>query len=227
MDNPGGIKKIIILLLVLVVPAIGYLLLRTGTNHYKSLPVYGERYAEERVVDGKTVIDTVYHTIRDFALTDQSGKTITQDNLKDVVYVADFFFVDCQTICPKMSTQMSRIQEKFKNNPEVKLISHSVNPEADSVPVLARYAQEYKAIPDKWHLLTGSKKQIYDLARNDYLVNALQGNAGPDDFIHTELFVLIDKEKKIRGYYDGTSAGAVDTLIDEIKVLMKEEISKK
>lgn len=221
-----NIKNIIILFILLIVPVIGFFLLKSGTNHYKALPIFGERYAEEKAVDGKVVTDTVYHTIGNFSLLNQYGETITQDSLEDVVYVADFFFVDCPTICPKMSSQMSRIQEKFRMEPQVKFISHTVNPEADSVPVLARYAEDYKAIKGKWHLLTGDKKQIYDLARSGYLVNALEGDGGPDDFIHTELFVLIDKHKRIRGFYDGTSHFAVDTLMDEIKVLMKEEIAE-
>lgn len=219
-----GIKTIVILFIVLVVPVIGYLLLKTGTNHYIALPIYGERYAEEKVVDGKTVIDTVYHTIGDFEFTNQNGEKITSQSLEGKIKVVDFFFVDCQTICPKMSSQMKRVQEKVKTVDEIVLLSHTVNPEADSVPVLKRYATEYGAIDNKWHFLTGNKKDIYDIARKGYLVNALEGDGGPDDFIHTELFVLVDHKNRIRGLYDGTSKEAVDTLIDEIKVLMKQEI---
>ena len=124
-----------------------------------------------------------------------------------------------------MSSQLKRVQEKIKTVKNVVILSHSVNPENDSVPVLKRYADEYGAIQNKWHLLTGDKKELYKIAREGYLVNALQGDGGPDDFIHTELFVLVDQKNRIRGFYDGTSAGAVDTLIDELKVLLKEEIA--
>lgn len=218
-------QSIVILFLVLIVPVVGYLLLKTGTNHYKALPIFGERYAEEQVVNGQKKVDTVYHTIGDFSLWNQYGEPFNQDSLEGKIYVADFFFVDCQTICPKMSSQFTRLQQKLITTPDVVLVSHTVNPENDSVPVLKRYADEYGAVKGKWNLLTGGKKQIYDLARKSYIVNALQGDGGPDDFIHTELFILVDKQKRIRGFYDGTSREAVDVLIDEIKVLMKEEIS--
>ncbi len=219
-----GIKTTIILFIVLVVPVIGYLLLKTGTNHYIALPIYGERYAEEKVIDGKTVVDTVYHTIGDFEFTNQNGEIVSSKSLEGKIKIVDFFFVDCQTICPKMSTQMQRVQEKVKTVNEIVILSHTVNPEADSVSVLKRYATEYGAIDNKWHFLTGNKKDIYEIARKGYLVNALEGDGGPDDFIHTELFVLVDHKNRIRGLYDGTSKEAVDTLIDEIKVLMKQEI---
>ncbi len=225
--NSRGIKNLILLFILLFVPVLAYLLLKTGTNHYMPLPVYGERYVEERMVDGELQLDTVYHTLGNFKLVNQFGDTITQDSLENTLYVADFFFVTCPTICPKMSTQMARLQEKFQTTPRVKFLSFTVNPEVDSVPVLAEYGKEYGAMRSKWHLLTGNKAHIYDLARRDYLVNALQGDGGPEDFIHTELFVLIDKDKHIRGFYDGTSAGAVDTLIDEMKVLMKEQLAGK
>ncbi len=219
-----GITSFVILFLVLIVPVIGYLLLKTGTNHYIALPIYGERYAEERVVDGKTQVDTVYHTIGDFSFVNQNGQTITSADVEGKIKIVDFFFVDCKTICPKMSTQMKRIQEKVKTVDQIVLLSHTVNPESDSVPVMKRYAEEYGAIDGKWHLLTGDKKEIYRIAREGYLVNALQGDGGPDDFIHTELFVLVDHNNRIRGFYDGTSSTSIDTLIDEIKVLMKQEI---
>jgi protein SCO1 len=219
-----GSKSFIVLFLVLIVPVIGYLLLRTGTNHYIALPIYGERYAEEKIVDGKSIVDTVYHTIGDFSFINQYGDTVTQTDVEGKVKIVDFFFVDCQTICPKMSSQLKRVQERIRTTDEIVILSHTVNPESDSVPVLSRYAEEYGAIRNKWHLLTGDKKELYRIAREGYLVNALQGDGGPDDFIHTELFVLVDHKNRIRGFYDGTSATAVDTLIDELKVLMKQEI---
>ena len=222
--NARGIKTFIILFVVLIVPVIGYLLLKTGTNHYIALPIYGERYAEEKVIDGETVVDTVYHTIGDFEFVNQNDDTIRSKDLEGKIKVVDFFFVSCQTICPKMSTQMKRVQDKVKTIDEIVILSHTVNPEDDSVSVLKQYATEYGAIDNKWHFLTGDKKEIYEIARKGYLVNALEGDGGPDDFIHTELFLLIDDKNRIRGMYDGTSKEAVDTLIDEIKVLMKQEI---
>jgi protein SCO1/2 len=215
--NTRGIKTFLILFVILIVPAIGYFLLKSGTNHFKPLPIYGERYEESG--------DTIYHTVGDFAFVNQFGDTVSSKSLVGNIKIVDFFFVDCQTICPKMSSQLKRVQEKIKTVKNVVILSHSVNPENDSVPVLKRYADEYGAIQNKWHLLTGDKKELYKIAREGYLVNALQGDGGPDDFIHTELFVLVDQKNRIRGFYDGTSAGAVDTLIDELKVLLKEEIA--
>ncbi len=215
--NTRGIKTFLILFVILIVPAIGYLLLKSGTNHFKPLPIYGERYEEGG--------DTVYHAVGDFAFLNQYGDTVSSKSLTGNIKIVDFFFVDCQTICPKMSSQLKRVQEKIKTVKNVVILSHTVNPENDSVPVLKRYAEEYGATQNKWHLLTGDKKELYKIAREGYLVNALQGDGGPDDFIHTELFVLVDQKNRIRGFYDGTSAGAVDTLIDELKVLLKEEIA--
>lgn len=215
--NNRGLKTTIILFLILVVPAAGYLLLRTGTNHFKPLPIFGERYEEAG--------DTVYHTIGDFAFINQDGDTVSSSSLKGNIKIVDFFFVDCKTICPKMSSQLERVQKKIQTVPNVVILSHTVNPEQDSVPVLKRYAEQHGAMKNKWHFLTGDKKELYKIAREGYLVNALQGDGGPDDFIHTELFVLVDQNNRIRGFYDGTSAGAVDTLIDELKVLLKEEIA--
>lgn len=212
-----GVKSSIVLFLIFVVPVVGYLLLRSGTNHFKPLPIYGERYEEAG--------DTVYHTIGDFSFTNQYGEEVSSKTVAGKVKIVDFFFVDCKTICPKMSSQLQRVQKKIKTVDDVIILSHTVNPENDSVPVLKRYADEYGAMKNKWHLLTGDKKELYRIAREGYLVNALQGDGGPDDFIHTELFVLVDDKNRIRGFYDGTSAGAVDTLIDELKVLLKEEIA--
>lgn len=226
MNRFNAIKKFLILIIVLVIPGIAYMLLRTGTNHYKSLPIYGQRDWVMVEKEGKQTADTIYHTIGDFKLLNQLGDTVSQEDLKGTIYVADFFFVSCPTICPKMSTQMSRLAKRFAKTPGIKFISHTVNPEEDSVSVLAEYAKKYQADPSQWMLVTGDKKEIYSLARNGYMVNALQGDGGPDDFIHSELFVLVDKDKRIRGYYDGTSTTQVDTLIDEIKVLMREYINK-
>lgn len=217
MGNLSGAKRTALLIILLVFPCAVYLLLRTGVNHYKPLPIYGER---EVAANGK---DTIYHSISDFKLVDQTGDTITHKVFDNSMYVADFFFVSCPSICPKMTKQMQRIHDHFQVLEDLKLASFTVNPEGDSVAVLAAYAKEHRADPNKWHFFTGDKKEIYRLARKDYLVNAMQGNGGPDDFIHSELLVLIDKKKQIRGFYDGTSAKAVDSLIEDIRALHVEQ----
>lgn len=220
MNNLSGTKKAALLIILLVFPCAVYLLLRTGTNHYKALPYLGER---ELAPNGK---DTIYHSISDFKLVDQQGDTITHAAVDSCMYVADFFFVRCPNICPTMTKQMLRVHDRFQVLKDLKLLSFTVNPEGDSVPVLAAYAKERNIDPKKWHFLTGDKKQIYSLARHDYLVNAMQGDGGPDDFIHSELLVLIDKQKHIRGFYDGTSVKSVDSLIEDIRALRLETPKK-
>jgi protein SCO1 len=182
------------------------------------LPIYGEKSFESK--NGKT--DTTFHTIQNFSFTDQNGRTITQNNLDNSVYVADFFFTTCHSICPVMSTQMQRIAEKFKGNSEVKFLSHTVDPEIDTVEQLKRYAIEHHADENQWMLVTGDKKALYDIARTGYLLDASIGDGGPDDFIHTQNFALIDKDKRIRGYYDGTNTTEVDQLIKDIDLLLAE-----
>lgn len=163
------------------------------------------------------------HRIADFSLINQNGDTITLNNLEGKIYVADFFFTTCPTICPKMSEQMHRVYEKFRDNPEVMIVSHTVMPEVDSVPVLKKYAEKYNADADKWIFLTGPKEEIYQLARKSYFAVITKGDGGESDFIHTENFILVDKQKRIRGFYDGTSKEDVDRLIKEIGYLLKEK----
>ncbi len=224
MKITGGMKRVVLLFMVLVLPGLAYILLQMGKNHYLRLPILGEKQVsgEIRMVKRKPVQDTLYHTIADFKLTNQDGKTVTQADLSNTIYIANFFFATCPTICPKMSTQMSRLNVRFKDNKYIRLVSFTVNPDADSVSVLKTYAEKYKAKSPKWNFLTGDKPQIYSLARNSYLVNAVKGDGGPQDFIHSEMLILIDKDKRIRGFYDGTSKEETDKLINEIKVLIME-----
>lgn len=163
-----------------------------------------------------------YHTIADFSLTNQNGKTITQDDYKDKIYVADFFFTTCQTICPIMTDHMVKIQEDLKNDNDVLLLSHTVTPEIDSVAQLKKYALEKGVNDAKWNLVTGDKKEIYDLARKSYLA-AKDVPYQENDLVHTENFVLVDKKKRIRGFYDGTDPEAIESLLHDIKVLKQED----
>src|SRR5690606_5695992 len=163
-----------------------------------------------------------YHTIADFKLTNQNGETITQQDYKDKIYVADFFFTTCQTICPIMTRNMYKIQEKLKNDEEILLLSHTVTPEIDTVAQLKKYALEKGVNDAKWNLVTGDKKEIYDLARKSYLA-AKDVPFQQYDLIHTENFVLVDKKKRIRGFYDGTDSEAIEKLLQDIKILKREE----
>jgi protein SCO1/2 len=188
----------------------------------KPLPIYQPANVNSELVDS-TLLDTrKYHTIADFSLINQNGKTITQDDYKDKIYVADFFFTTCQTICPIMTNNMAKIQHEVLNDDEVMLLSHSVTPEIDSVEQLKRYSKEKGVLDEKWNLVTGDKKQIYDLARKSYMAVKTMGNGDQYDMIHTENFMLIDKKRQIRGYYDGTKPEDIARLLNDIKILKKE-----
>ena len=188
----------------------------------ETLPVYQPDMVNAELVDSTVRYVRKYHTVKDFQLINQNGDTITQDYYKDKIYVADFFFTTCLTICPVMTDHMLKIQEKIKDDPEVLLLSHTVFPKTDSVPVLKAYAEEKGVMDKKWNLVTGDKKHIYELARKSYLASKSNGDGGPYDMIHTENFVLVDKEKRIRGFYDGTDAEAIENLMHDIKVLKRE-----
>lgn len=179
------------------------------------LPIIGEKHLSNT--------DTIYHTIGNFSLTNQYGETITQETVKNKIYVADFFFATCESICPQMSKNLIDVQKAFEKDDSILILSHSVNPLHDTVDVLNKYAIAYKAIKGKWHFLTGNKKTIYDLALNDYLVNALEDDGSPEGFLHSELFLLIDTKGRIRGVYDGTDRIAVNKLIADINLLKTEK----
>jgi len=163
-----------------------------------------------------------FHRVGSFSLTDQNGNEVTEKNFEDKIYVTDFFFVTCPTICPKMTKQMHRIHNEFIDNKTLSFLSHTVMPESDSVPILNEYAKKLGVISDKWKFVTGDKKQIYNLARKTYFAAITEGNGGINDFVHTENFVLIDKEKRLRGFYDGTSKKDVNRLISDIYALLEE-----
>ncbi|MBO6605479.1 SCO family protein [Psychroserpens sp.] len=187
----------------------------------KPLPIYQPNRIDASLVDSTIQHKKKYHTIADFKLINQNGQTITQDNYKDKIYVADFFFTTCKTICPIMTDQMYRIQQEIINDDEVMLLSHSVTPEIDSVEQLKRYAIEKGVVDNKWNLVTGDRKEIYDLARKSYLV-VKRDDAEDYGMVHTENFALIDKDRQIRGLYNGISPTSVDSLLQDIKKLKKE-----
>jgi protein SCO1/2 len=185
----------------------------------KRLPIYQPSMVNPELVDSTLVYVKKYHTIGDFELVNQNGDTITHQTYSDKIYIADFFFTTCPTICPVMTANMADIQEVIKTDPEVMLLSHSVTPDIDSVPQLKKYALEKGVIDAKWNLVTGSKKEIYELARKSYLAVLTDGDGGPYDMIHTENFILVDKERRIRGFYDGTSKDEIDQLLSDLEVL--------
>ncbi|MBO0320750.1 SCO family protein [Muricauda sp. CAU 1633] len=185
----------------------------------KMLPIYQPSMVDPTLVDSTLHYKKKYHRIADFTFTNQNGQTITQDDYKDKIYVADFFFTTCPTICPIMTKNMAGIQEAIIDDPDVLLLSHSVTPVIDSVPQLKKYALEKGVIDSKWNLVTGDKKQIYEMARKSYLAVKTDGDGGPYDMIHTENFILVDKERRIRGFYDGTNPEEIDKLLQDLKIL--------
>ncbi|RAU82683.1 SCO family protein [Pontibacter arcticus] len=187
-----------------------------------TLPILGEREAIEKEVDGKTVTDTVYHQIPDFAFVNQDSQKVTNATLAGKIYVADFFFTSCPTICPKMKSQMLRIYEKYKDNPQVMLLSHTIDPKHDTVAVLKEYAERLNVETAKWQFVTGDKDSIYDVAMQ-YLVPAQEDQTIEGGFTHGGHFVLVDENRHIRGIYDGTKEEAVDKLLSEIPLLLKAQ----
>jgi protein SCO1/2 len=192
----------------------------------KRLPIINPVDVNPELVDESMRRNGQGHTIRYFNLINQNGKQFTGHELDGKIYVADFFFTSCGTICPEMTKQMKRIQEAFISDDRVMLVSFSVTPDEDSVEVLMRYAKKYGADTKKWNFLTGNKEEIYNLARKSYFIvkEAAEGedDGSGSDFIHTENFALIDTKKRIRGYYSGIRPSSVDSLISDIKILLEE-----
>jgi len=209
---------IVFLIISIIIISIIYNIL----DVYKPLPIYQPSRVSTELVDSTIQHVKKFHKIADFSLTNQNGETITQENYKDKIYVADFFFTTCQTICPIMTDHMRKIQDELIQDSDVLLLSHSVTPEIDSVAQLKRYALKKGVNDTKWNLVTGEKKQIYELARKSYLAVKTDGDGGPFDMVHTENFMLIDKKKQIRGFYDGTNAEDIERLIDDIAILKEE-----
>jgi len=192
----------------------------------KRLPVYQPNMVNVELVDSTLQHVKKYHRIADFSLVNQNGDTITQEDYRDKIYVADFFFTTCPTICPIMTANLVDVQAALADDDQVLLLSHSVTPEIDSVSQLKKYAIEKGVNDAKWNLVTGNKKQIYELARKSYLAVQEDGDGGPFDMIHTENFILVDKQRRIRGFYDGTREEEMDRLLSDIEILKNSEEEK-
>jgi protein SCO1/2 len=214
-------KKLAWVLLGLSILIVG--MFYTALKPKQVLPVYQPAMVDPELVDESIQYVKKYHTISPFSMTNQNGETITEQDYESAVYVADFFFTTCPSICPIMTKNMYALQQKLSPYPDVKLLSFSVTPEIDSVAQLKRYAIENKVDDKRWNLVTGNKREIYELARKSYLVVKDNGDGGPHDMIHTENFVLIDAKKRIRGYYDGTKLSSIESIINDINILANEK----
>ncbi len=187
-----------------------------------SLPVYGNYEVEIRDENGTQVYDTTYHSIQSFSFVDQDSSIITNETFDGKIYIADFFFTTCPTICPIMKAQMLRVYDAYKDSDDILILSHTIDPEYDSVAVLHEFADRLGVKSDRWHFVTGNKQEIYKIAQLSYMSVAAEDNEAEGGFIHSGRFLLVDKERHIRGAYDGTNAEDVDLLIKDIAILQKE-----
>ena len=214
-------RKLALVLLVLSIIIVG--LFYIALKPKEVLPVFQPAMVTPELVDESIQFVKKYHTIAPFSMTNQNGETVTEKDYDNSIYVADFFFTTCPSICPIMTKNMHTLQEVLVDLPDVKLLSFSVTPQIDSVAQLKRYALKNKVDDARWNLVTGKKKEIYELARKSYLVVKDDGDGGPYDMIHTENFVLVDKQKRIRGFYDGTQLEAMDNILHDIELLVSEK----
>ena len=209
-------------IVLIVFSAVTISLFYSALKPKKTLPIYNPSDVNPELVDSTVQYKSKYHTIADFSFVNQNGDTITQKNYEGKIYVADFFFTTCGSICPKMSTNLAGVQKAVLNNPKVMLLSHTVFPEVDSVSVLKAYAVKYGVVDSKWNLVTGDKKEIYKMARQSYLAVKLGRPNQLYDMVHTENFVLVDQKRRVRGFYDGTNPEEIKRLLDDIEFLSKE-----
>jgi protein SCO1/2 len=218
----NSIAKAAVFIVLLVIPATIYLYFIAQLKSLPKLGYFGPREAISKTVDGELVTDTLYHEVPEFSFINQNNQVITDNHFKGRVYVADFFFASCQSICPIMSSQLERVQAKYRDNDQLGILSHTVDPESDSVAVLRSYASLHEALDNKWEFITGNKKEIYEIARKGYFVSASEGDGGEEDFIHSPYFVLVDTKKHLRGFYDGTDSLEVNKLLVDIDILLAE-----
>ncbi|HJO70259.1 MAG TPA: SCO family protein [Flavobacteriaceae bacterium] len=217
------IKKYRVFILSIAVVSIAAILMFYNVlKPEEKLPIYQPNMVSFQLVDSTVQHVKRFHKIKDFSLVNQNGEKVTNENYRDKIYIADFFFTTCQGICPIMKENMIILQDEYKDDDQVYLLSHTVTPEIDTKEVLKKYSLEKGVIDSKWNLVTGDKKQIYNLARKSYLVAEDIEESELFEMIHTENFVLVDPERRIRGFYDGTDQESMNALIYDIKVLKKE-----
>jgi|TARA_B100001971_G_C18240276_1_gene570320 protein SCO1/2 len=217
------IKKYKVFILSIAVVSIAAILMFYNVlKPEEKLPIYQPNMVSFQLVDSTVQHVKRFHKIKDFSLVNQNGEKVTNENYRDKIYIADFFFTTCQGICPIMKENMIILQDEYKDDDQVYLLSHTVTPEIDTKEVLKKYSLEKGVIDSKWNLVTGDKKQIYNLARKSYLVAEDIEESELFEMIHTENFVLVDPERRIRGFYDGTDQESMNALIYDIKVLKKE-----
>lgn len=208
-----------VLACILLIPLLVFMFLRGfGKNEYE-LPIFFQNGVDNPFQECP-VTDTTQHYIPEFTFSNQFGDPVGRAEMEGKITVVDFFFTSCPSICPVMSKEMERVNDMFRDEPQVQIMSISIDPEYDTPAILKQYAEEHSAIPGKWHFLSGPKAETYSLARCGFVIPTVDGNGVPDDFVHTDKFMLIDELGRIRGYYSGTSREDVDLLILETKILL-------
>jgi len=227
MNRPSEGKKYLLLFTLLLVPGLVLIFLSKSEHSFVTLPYYGPKQVSEKA--GAEVPDTLYHQVPDFEFTNQYGETVTMSNFEGDILVVDFFFTTCPTICPIMTKQMARLQWMLEDPAydDVSFLSHTVNPSHDTPEVLLEYAKEEGADLERWTFVTGDQEEIYTQGVKGYLISSQEDDGAPGGFLHSSMFVLLDRDRHIRGYYDGTSSKEVDDLVTDIKMLKKEETLKK
>jgi protein SCO1/2 len=207
-------KTFVYAVIAVTVIGIGYIAYIIGTIYKEnSAPSYSLAYYSRKGESKEP------YTVPDFQFTDQNNQPVTLAQFKNRIWVTDFFFTTCQGICPVMKTNMKQVLDAFKGNERVKFLSHTVQPEYDSVPVLKAFSRQYGDNDGQWYFVTGDKKALYDQARNAYFIAEPTKASIEEDFVHSQLFALIDQQGKIRGYYDGTDSSEIRKLISDIKFL--------
>ncbi len=204
------------LILLPLIFVVWFFINKSDQKPLRALPYFGKKKYNV------TFSDTTYHTVKPFCFKNQFNENVTEQTIAGKIYVTDFFFTTCESICPIMSAELERVYKAFYNNPNFLILSHTVEPEVDSVPVMLKYAKLNGVNNKQWLFLTGSKKALYTMARTSYLLNNEVGNGDEDDFIHTQNFALVDYDKHLRGFYDGTDSAEVSRLIIDINLLLKE-----
>jgi protein SCO1/2 len=223
MNKTSESKKYFVLFILLLGPGLILIFLSKAEHNFKVLPYYGEK--EVVFQAGSETADTLYHEVPDFTFTNQFGEQVSWEDFEGKIMVVDFFFTTCPTICPIMTKQMTRLQWMLEDKAydDVHFLSHTVNPSTDTPEVLKAYGEEQGADFDKWTFVTGEKEEIFRQGFEGYLLSTQEDEAAPGGFLHSSMFVLVDRNRHIRGFYDGTSSKEVDDLVTDIKMLKKEE----
>jgi protein SCO1/2 len=229
MYKTSSVKKLIILVTLLAVPGfLYYLLQEKGKNRYRPLPILGPKEVAStfHTKRGKQIPDTLYHKVSDFKLVNQANDTVGFPKDTTTITIVNFFFTRCPSFCKSMNNEMNRVVKMYEKNRLLNFFSITVDPLYDTPKVLAQYAKQYKVTQGKWDFLTGNQDSIYRLAKESFLVDAIADTLKADNIIHSPLLILVDPQKRLRGYYDSGNKEQVDKLIDEVKVLIAEELRK-